>query len=361
MNTLLTSKLRLPKKGMIRAAPMAAIPSVMRELGADLEPILAAHGLSNRVLEDPEASVAYETMCGVLADCSRASGCPHFGLLVGQRGGIQSLGVLGYLMLNAPDVRSALDTLIHHMEVHDRGAAPRLELSTRVVMLRYDILHSNVDGAAPVSDAAMAISRNIMLSLCGPTWKPLEVHLRHAAPDDVSPYRRFFQAPVVFNAERTALVFGKAWLSAPVPGADSALRRHFQDFVDAMSSQVERSFEDQVYPAVQRLLAENRCTLDELARWFSMHPRALARRLQQAGTSFRALQNQARHALARELLRDTTSDMATIGNLLGYTSSSAFVRAFAAREGLPPAAWRKSAGTRPIGPGAAASGEKRPA
>ena len=218
-----------------------------------------------------------------------------------------------------------------------------------------------MDGSAPVSDAALAIGRNIMLSLCGPTWKPLEVHLRHAAPDDVSPYRRFFQAPVVFNAERTALVFGSPWLSAPVPGADSALRRHFQDFVDALSTQVERSFEDQVYPAIQRLLAENRCTLDELARRFSMHPRGLARRLQQAGTSFRALQNQARHALARELLRDTTSDMATIANLLGYTSASAFVRAFAAREGLPPAAWRRTAAARSAAPGAGASAANRSA
>ena len=94
MNTLLASKLRLPKKGMIRAAPMATLPAVMRELGADFEPIMAAHGLSNQVFEDPEASVSYETMCGVLAACSRASGCPHIGLLVGQRGGI-ALGPVG--------------------------------------------------------------------------------------------------------------------------------------------------------------------------------------------------------------------------------------------------------------------------
>ena len=60
---------------------------------------------------------------------------------------------------------------------------------------------------------------------------------------------------------------------------------------------------------------------------------------------FRALQNQARHDLAREMLRDTTSDIAAIAGLLGYTSASAFVRAFARWEGQPPAAWRKTAST----------------
>jgi AraC-like DNA-binding protein len=45
------------------------------------------------------------------------------------------------------------------------------------------------------------------------------------------------------------------------------------------------------------------------------------------------------------MLRDTTSDIAAIAGLLGYTSASAFVRAFARWEGQPPAAWRKTAST----------------
>jgi AraC-like DNA-binding protein len=184
----------------------------------------------------------------------------------------------------------------------------------------------------------MAIGRNIMLSLCGPTWKPMEVHFRHAPPDNVSPYRHFFQAPVVFNADRTALVFRADWLSAAVPGADSQLRRHFQDYVEAMSTRLERGFQDKVYASIQRLVVENRCSLEELAGKLALHPRTLNRRLQEAGTSFRALHNQARHDLAREMLRDTTSDVTTIASLLGYTSASAFVRAFAAPRG--PAASR---------------------
>jgi hypothetical protein len=61
-------------------------------------------------------------------------------LLVGRAGGLSSLGPLGYLVQNAPDVRTAIDTLISHMDVHDRGAAPTLELRAHVAMLRYDIL-----------------------------------------------------------------------------------------------------------------------------------------------------------------------------------------------------------------------------
>ena len=345
MNTPLESLLRLPQQGTIRAAPLAALPGVMRELGVDLQPIVAAQGLSWRVFEDPDESIAYRTLCALLAACVRASGCPHLGLLVGRGGGVSTLGALGYLIQNTPDVRTALDTLISHMDVHDRGAAPTLELRAQVAMLRYDIFHADAEGSIPVSDGAMAIGRNIMLSLCGPAWKPMEVHFRHAPPEDVTPYRQLFQAPVVFNAERTALVFRTQWLSTAVPGADGQLRRHFQGYVDAMANRLERGFEGKVYATVQRLLVKDRCTLDELALQLGLQPRTLNRRLQDAGTSFRALQNQARHDLAREMLRDTTSDIAAIAGLLGYTSASAFVRAFARWEGQPPAAWRKTAST----------------
>lgn len=345
MNIHLATSLRVPQQGMIRAAPLAALPGAMRELEVDLAPIVAALGMSARVFEDPEESIAYRTLCALMAACVRASACPHLGLLVGQQGGLKSLGALGYLVQNAPDVRTAIDKLILNMDVHDRGAAPTLELGSNVAMLRYDILHASVEGSIPVSDAAMAIARNIMLSLCGPAWKPLEVHFRHAAPDNVMPYRQFFQAPVVFNAKRTALVFGAHWLQAAVPGADDQLRRHFEDYVDAMTTRLERGFVDKVYPAVQRLVVENRCSLENLALRFSIQPRTLNRRLQAAGTSFRSLQNRARHDLAREMLRDTASDLNTIASLLGYTSASAFVRAFTKWEGQPPTAWRKTAST----------------
>ena len=76
-----------------------------------------------------------------------------------------------------------------------------------------------------------------------------------------------------------------------------------------------------------------------------MHRRTLNRRLELCGTSFRALENQARREIACELLRDTGNSIEAVASELGYTSASAFTRAFSKWEGLPPAAWRKLAST----------------
>ena len=127
MNVQVAARMRLPQQGTIRAAPLTAVPAVMQELGADLAPIMAALGLPQRVFEDPDESIAYQTVCNLMAACCRAAACAHFGLLVVQHVGITPLGALGYLMQNAPAVCTGIDTLINHMDVRVRGSAPPLD------------------------------------------------------------------------------------------------------------------------------------------------------------------------------------------------------------------------------------------
>jgi methylphosphotriester-DNA--protein-cysteine methyltransferase len=148
----------------------------------------------------------------------------------------------------------------------------------------------------------------------------------------------------VFNADRTALVFrARVAVRRLCRAPTASFGATFQDYVDAMVDPAgARASQDKVYAAIQRLVVDEPLLAGGAGRCSSAsHPRTLNRRLRDAGTSFRALQNQARHDLARELLRDTTSDVAAIASLLGYTSVSAFVRAFSNWEGRPPMAWRR--------------------
>jgi AraC-like DNA-binding protein len=78
-----------------------------------------------------------------------------------------------------------------------------------------------------------------------------------------------------------------------------------------------------------------------LAEYFSLHPRTLNRRLKDSGTSFRELHNEARYQMAKQLLRDTKISIESIASRLGYASTTAFNRAFAQWEGVPPGAWRR--------------------
>ena len=182
-----------------------------------------------------------------------------------------------------------------------------------------------------------------MLALCGRECKLLRVDLRHPRPEDVRPYQQTFQAPLSFGAEQNALVFNAKWLDSPVQQADPLMRRYLRDRVNESIRRVHLDFQDKVFQSVLDQVREGSSSLDALANRLAMHRRTLNRRLELCGTSFRALKSQARREIACEQLRDTGNSVESVASELGYTSASAFTRAFVKWEGLPPAAWRRKA------------------
>jgi len=67
----------------------------------------------------------------------------------------------------------------------------------------------------------------------------------------------------------------------------------------------------------------------------------LQRHLQEAGSSFQRVLEDARHRLARHYLNNSVLELNEAAYLLGYEDSNSFVRAFRGWEGVPPARWRE--------------------
>jgi len=341
-----TAQFPLPQKGEICIAPMVVLPDLLREFGVAPGTLLKPLGLTEEYFRNPDNPIAYELMGRVVSESARATGCPHFGLLIGQRGNASTLGAPGFLLRHAPDVVTALNEAISNIDLHDRGATAFIEVGDATTLLGYTIYNARVEGADQIGDAAVAIMWNIMRGLCGPEWQPTEVCFRHDAPADLGAYRRFFfQAPLRFNSLHNALIFSTEWLARPVQHADPLLRHHLMQHVDDMRRYSNQDFREKAYQALLFLLGSQRCTLDKLARHFSMHQRTLNRRLKDSGTSFRELYAEARHQTARQLLCDTRSSIENIASLLGYSDGTAFNRAFSRWEGVPPAQWRRRSRT----------------
>lgn len=332
----------LPLQGMIRIAPVTAIPSILRELGADPTTLLRRFQLNEESsFSDPEATIPF-ALCGELMNaCVNETGCQHFGLLVGQRGDTSSLGAIGLLLKNSPNVITALNELVTNLDLHDRGATTFLNVAEDMAELIYEVYVRGVEGTDQISDCAMAIAMNIMHTLCGKDWQPLEVKLRHKQPQNIEPYLDFFRCPIKFNAQHSSLVFSKQWLDVPVNFAVDAIRHELLDQINSIRKRSPQDFKEQVQKALSVMLGQTDCSREKLAEHFSLHTRTMNRLLKQAGTNFRELLNDSRHVMARQLLRDTKRSITSIAMLLGYSDTTAFNRAFSKQEGLPPAKWRR--------------------
>ena len=76
----------------VRVAPIMALPSVLAEFGVDASRLLREFKLGPSAFGDPENRIAYSTVGRIFGRCVEATSCEHFGLLVGERAGISSLG-----------------------------------------------------------------------------------------------------------------------------------------------------------------------------------------------------------------------------------------------------------------------------
>ena len=103
----------------------------------------------------------------------------------------------------------------------------------------------------------------------------------------------------------------------------------------------DEDFLDRVRISVQQKLTGKRPTIDEIANALHMSSRTLQRRLQDEGSSFQKVLEDARHQLARYYLHNSVLELNEAAYLLGYNDANSFVRAFRTWEGVPPARWRE--------------------
>ena len=103
----------------------------------------------------------------------------------------------------------------------------------------------------------------------------------------------------------------------------------------------EENFLERVRLAIQQKLTGRRPTIDDIADALHVSSRTLQRRLQDAGSNFQRVLEEARHHLARHYLNNSVLELNETAYLLGYEDGNSFVRAFRAWEGVPPARWRE--------------------
>jgi len=334
------------QEGSLRIAPILGVPSLLAEFRLDPAAIIAEAGLDPSLFENTEHIVPMAAVGRLLALCAERSACPHFGHLVGEQAGIGVLGLVGQLVGRAPDVGTALHQLILYLHLHDRGAVPALWISDDRALLAYVIFQPEIPGIEHFYDGAVAISCNILKTLCGPRFKPLEVRLSRPRPADVEPYRRLYRCPISFGAEHSAVVFAASWLKHPVNGADPLLHQQILQHIELLDAQVTEDLVANLRRVLRSILIQGAApgdtSLAHIARLFALHRRTLNRRLQALGTSFKTLIEEARYDVARQLLRDTSLPIADIAASMDYADAAVFTRAFKRWSGVSPGAWRES-------------------
>ncbi|WP_082145785.1 AraC family transcriptional regulator [Microvirga massiliensis] len=326
--------------GSIHLGVAKEIVPVLHELGFDPDPVIRAAGLDPALFDDGANVIPFAALGRLLTLGVAHTRCPHLGLLVGQRATILSLGLVGRLMLHSVTVGDALRALVANLSIQNRGAVWGLAGTGDTALFSYSIYQPEVESTDQIADGSIAVAVNALRALCGPEWNPTEVLLPRVAPADREPYRRCFRAPVRFDQEIAALVFPARDLEHRVSGADPVLRAMLAERIQHLTAPPASELADHIRRLLRTRLTRNRCSAEAIAELLKMHRRTLTRHLKDSGMGYRALANEVRFEIARQLLEDTEVPLGQIAAALGYSEASAFTRAFRRWSGQTPTAWR---------------------
>lgn len=276
---------------------------------------------------------------------ARDNGLSHLGLELAQVDSEQEQGLVRRLFTHAASVGQAMEDLIRFFPAIQTGTSVRLTREGARARFSYRIQDPSVSGS--LQDAAYTLGRlcHTLRKAAGHSWALDHVTMGMPGPKSPQMYAHFFQAPVIFNEQVTALCFPASVLAAPIHTANPELYvRVCEDMKQLMPDRRDLSMWEDALREWMKKRLQNRdaISLEQAATDFGITPRTLQRRLQSLGIHFVDLRAQVRIQAASQLLSGSSLPISHISEQLGFSEISAFTRAFRSHTRQSPRAFRQA-------------------
>ncbi|MBZ5530312.1 MAG: AraC family transcriptional regulator [Acidobacteriia bacterium] len=313
----------------------------MEELGVRASQVLRRAGLSQGFIDQPRVLLNTEELFALWRAVGEVSANPAIGLLLGTETKTERFHPVGLAALSTENFRSAIEQMARYKQL----TCPEEILQEKDdeewgIQFRW-LLADEVEPPVLI-ECCFAWVLSIARHGTGTRLSPLRVEFVQPR-SHVKTIERYFGCPVVCGASRNAIVFLAADAQRPFVTRNAELlgmlAPQFEE--ELKQENGDENFVERVRVAIQQQLTGRRPTIEDIADALHISSRTLQRRLQDAGSSFQRVLEEARHQLARHYLNNSVLELNEAAYLLGYEDSSSFVRAFRTWEGVPPARWRE--------------------
>jgi AraC-like DNA-binding protein len=336
------------EKGSVSIAFVREAVQSARRRGLEPAPLLARAGIPEALLHFDAARVDPESFGALWLAIAAALDDEFFGL-DSRRMKVGSFATLCYLMVGAGTLGPALQHLCRFFNVvldqtrtglrHEHGEAV-LALSTPSRVEPGD------DGRTFAQETLLVMTHGLMCWLVGRRVPIRRATFAYPKPAWHSEYHAIFCADLVFSAPETQLVFGARHLEAAVvQTADSAqvfLRGAPANFIRKYHGM--QSLTSRVRHRLRNIPPGSWPSQVQLAAELQLGASTLHRKLDQEGSSLRAIKEGLRLDLAINYLTESSMTIDAIAEAVGFAEPGAFRRAFKHWTGQQPGAFRSRQG-----------------
>ncbi len=312
----------------------------LQELGVSVPSVLRKAGLPSNLFAQTRILVSTSELFALWRAIEAVSSDPLIGLKLGVETKTERFHPMAIAALSTQNLADAAE----HMARYKKLTAPE-EILTRLDREEFRIGFRwllAVDHEPQVLiDYCFAWTLSLARHGTGTALRPVRVeYVQQRA--NLPAIERNLGCEVITGRPRNEIVFHASDATAPFVTRNAEL-------LDLLAPQFEEqlrqfkdedSFIERVHQAIQDRLTGRRPSIDAISQALHMSPRTLQRRLQESGSSFQRVLDEARHQMARYYLSNSVLELNEAAYLLGFEDPNSFGRAFRAWEGMPPSDWR---------------------
>ncbi len=325
------ARVAVPADATVSVAKLLSVVEAAAARGAPVEPLRQEFGLqpgSGQLARHISMSAYLEVWSWAM----RAVRDPAFPLQVAETP-IESLNLVGFLVMTSGTIEEALrrGMRFERLWMSD-GRWEVLDRSRDALVLGWSasLGTPRALGERACAESALASMVLGMAALSERPVRALRVTFAHAQPSAVEAHARLFGTAPSFDAPADTLTLPAEVLTWAIPRGQPAVAQYFESQCAALLEQLEAPSD--VVGRLRRLMmdqvAAGQLSRASAARQLHMSERSLLRRLEAQGTTFRALHDDVRCLIAHGLIAQGQLTMSQIASMTGFSSPSAFGRAY---------------------------------
>lgn len=303
------------------------VVNAFESLGLDVEALCAQIGHDLDIFTDTAGRPPRDALGRFWRAALSASGDRHLGLSAADAWHPRADHLVILLLTSAETVGEGLETSFRYQELLSHGRVLDLGRVGGQHAIHINLIEDELPVTVHEIEFLAVIVLKVLRFATDGRFTPREVQFGHPYRGNIQKYTHAFGCSVTFGHERTSLLVDEEAWALPLAHGNLALHSQLRGVAAGLHAELEsHGFIDVVRDRIKVLLPRGRSNIEAVAEALHMTPRTLQRRLQDDGTTFRALVEASRKSIMIGCFeRSETTD--EIMRRAGYTNERAFRRA----------------------------------
>lgn len=297
--------------------------------GLSVARLLDLVGVAAPTPEHPLERISLNRYADILELAAQRTGDECFGLHFAQALPVGVSGIFGFLVMNAPDLKSMAACLARYSRIHCDSFDLSFEESDGEAQITWRL---GPDVTAPHKQfleflLALFVCRTRLLT--GAPWTPRRVAFAYREPNCAGEYEHLFGTSLTFDAPVCRMTGPAASFRARGVNSNSLLFKALKEAADKELAAIptSNSLQERLEAHIIRHIAVDGVKLESAAAALGLSARQLQAQLRREGARYEGVLGDVRRRLAERYLRDMDLPMTEIALMLGFSELSAFTRA----------------------------------